>query len=140
MTSFRDVAVSGADATTALRQAEQVIGHESLVIVEIGGNDILRENAPEVFERGLNAVLAKLRERSHTVVMLELPLPPFNNRYGEAQRRLAKRHGVILIPKRVLLGVLTSEGARVDNVHLSAHGQEVMARAIWGLIYRVFRS
>jgi acyl-CoA thioesterase I len=133
-----DLSVSGADVTTAMQQAVQVSGAMSLVIVEIGGNDVLRENAPEVFERGLDALLARLRDGGRTVVLLELPLPPFCNRYGEVQRRLARRHGVLLIPKRVLMGILTAEGATLDTVHLSGRGQELMAGAIWGLINHTF--
>ena len=79
-------------------------------------------------------MLAKLRDGRRTVVMLELPLPPFHNRYGDAQRRLARRHGVLLVPKRVLIGVLTSEGATLDTIHLSGRGHALMAETIWDLI------
>jgi acyl-CoA thioesterase I len=65
-------------------------------------------------------------------------LRPFDNGYGEAQRRLAKHHGVIMIPKRVLIGILTTDGATLDTIHLSARGHELMAQAIWGIIHRVF--
>jgi hypothetical protein len=65
---------------------------------------------------------------------LELALPPFHNRYGDAQRRLATRHGVLLIPKRVLIGVLTSEGATLDTVHLSRRGHALMAETVWGIL------
>jgi len=133
-----DLSLPGADVATALRQAGQVGGPASLVIAEIGGNDILGETTPDAFERGLDALLAKLRDGGRTVVMLELPLPPFYNRYGAAQRRLAKHHGVLLIPKRLLLGVLTSEGATLDTVHLSHRGHALMADAIWGVIHPAF--
>ncbi len=92
-----DLSRSGADVATAMRQAEQVIDPAPLVLAEIGGNDVLRANAPETFERGLDVLLAKLREGGCTIIMLKLPLPPFCNRYGADQRRLAKRHGVLLV-------------------------------------------
>ena len=47
-----DLSVAGADATTALKQAERISKPNSIVIVEIGGNDILRDYPPAVFERG----------------------------------------------------------------------------------------
>src|SRR5437764_1030097 len=84
-----------------------IAGSGSLVLAEIGGNDILGDTGPEAFGRGLDALLGRLRAGGRTVVMLELPLPPSYNRYGEAQRRLARRHGAFLVPKRVLLGVMT---------------------------------
>ncbi len=109
---------------------------DSLVLAEIGGNDVLRANRPEAFERGLDVLLAKLCEGGRTVVMFELPLPPFHNRYGEVQRRLASRHGVQLIPKRVLMGLLRTDGATVDGIHLSARGHELLAETVWGIIGR----
>jgi len=129
-----DLSRSGADVAMAMDQAEQVSGAKSLVLVEIGGNDVLRGYPPETYERGLDALLAKLRDGGRTVIMLELPLPPFCNRYGAAQRRLARKHGVLLVPKRELMGVLTSEAATLDSIHLSARGHVLMAEAIWDVI------
>ncbi len=129
-----DLSRSGADVASAVQQAERVSGPGSLVLAEIGGNDVLRANAPEAFERGLDVLLATLRARGANTIMLELPLPPFHNKYGAAQRRLAKRHGVILVPKRLLIGVLTAQGATVDTIHLSARGHSLMAEKIWEVI------
>jgi acyl-CoA thioesterase-1 len=134
-----DLSRAGANVATALRQqAGQFVGTGSLVLVEIGGNDVLGETMPGSFERGLDALLGRLREGGGAVIMLELPLPPFYNRYGAAQRRSAKRHGVVLIPKRVLLGVMTSDGATLDTIHLSWYGHELMAEKMWGIIRRAF--
>lgn len=98
------------------------------------GNDILSKNPVPVFERGLDALLAKLREGNHTIVMLELPLYPFCNRYGAVQRRLAWRHGALLVPKRVLIQLLTTPGATLDTIHLSDSGHQLMADAIWNVL------
>jgi acyl-CoA thioesterase-1 len=136
----RDLSLPGANVATALRQAGQVTGPTSLVLAEIGGNDVLGETTTDAFERRLNALLAALRDGGRTVVLLELPLPPFYNKYGAVQRRLAKRHGVLLVPKRVLLGVLTTQGATLDSVHLSPLGHALMAETMWGVIRRAFGS
>jgi acyl-CoA thioesterase I len=130
----RDLSVAGTDVTTAMKQAERVSGGRSLVLAEIGGNDILRKNPLDIFEHGLDALLARLRQGNHTIVMLELPLYPFYNRYGDAQRRLARRHGALLIPKRVLLEIFTTPGATLDSIHLSAAGHQLMAQSIWSVL------
>jgi len=133
-----DLSRPGADVTTAVQQAEQVTGSTSLVLLEIGGNDVLSATTPEAFERGLDVLLAKLRDGGRIIILLELPLPPFYNRYGAAQRRLAKHHGVLLVPKRVLMEVLTSEGATLDTIHLSRRGHALMAETIWRVIRQAF--
>jgi lysophospholipase L1-like esterase len=74
------------------------------------------------------------------VVMFELPLPPFRNEYGRVQRKLASKYGVVLIPKRVFVGVLTEEGATMDGVHLSPQGHERMAEIVWNSIRAVYRE
>ncbi len=93
-----------------------------------------RATRPDAFEQALDVLLAKLRDGGQTVVMFELPLPPFHNRYGQAQRRLAKQHGVLLVPKRVLIGILTSNRATVDSIHLSRRGHELMSETVWVII------
>lgn len=128
---IRDLSLPGATVTTALRdQATRCVERDALVLAEIGGNDVLAGTPPASFERSLDALLARLRSEGRTVVLLELPLPPFYNRYGSIQRRLARRHGVWLVPKRILLGVLMTPGATVDTVHLSRQGHEQMARVL----------
>jgi acyl-CoA thioesterase I len=131
---IHDLSLAGADVATALLQAKRVSEPNGLVLAEIGGNDVLRGNRPEAFEQGLDILLMKLCESGRTVVMFELPLPPFHNGYGEVQRRLARRHGALLVPKRVLMGVLTTEGATVDRFHLSARGHALFAETVWGII------
>jgi acyl-CoA thioesterase I len=131
----RDLALAGATVGTALRdQAGRIAGRDALVLAEIGGNDVLAGTPPDAFARDLDALLARLRSGGRTVVLLELPLPPFANAYGLAQRRLARKHGVWLVPKRLLLGVLTADGATVDTIHLSRSGHERMAVAIAGVL------
>jgi len=63
--------------------------------------------------------------------MLELPLPPLFNRFGEIQRRLARRYDVLLVPKRYFAGVLIGEQATLDGLHLSPAGHQKMADMIW---------
>jgi lysophospholipase L1-like esterase len=72
---------------------------------------------------------------SHRIVALvELPLPPFYNRYGMVQRALAKEHGVILIPKRFMADVMSTSGATVDGLHFSNSGHILFARALIGML------
>ncbi|MDB5352331.1 MAG: lysophospholipase L1-like esterase [Planctomycetota bacterium] len=133
-----DLARVGANVNSAQAQADRVTGPGALVLAEIGGNDVLGDTSPVAFETGLDALLSRLRSGQRTVLLLELPLPPFSNKYGEIQRRLASRHGVLLVPKRVLIGVLTTPGATTDSVHLTAAGHALMAETVWTIVRRAF--
>ncbi len=107
------------------------------MVLEIGGNDILLSPDPDSFADRLDELLADVTERADVVVMFELPLPPFFHAYGAAQRRLAQQYGVLLIPKRVLMGVLANGDSTLDSIHLSQEGHRLMASKVGRILQRV---
>jgi acyl-CoA thioesterase I len=125
-----NLAMAGATVGEAVAWARRVAEHDAVVLVEIGGNDLLNGTSSEEFERHLRALLAALNHPERLVVMLELPLVPFFAGYGRAQRRLAEEHGVFLVPKRIFAGVLATPGATADGLHLSAAGTRLMAERL----------
>lgn len=125
-----NLAVAGATIGESVGWARRVMEEEAVVLVEIGGNDLLDGTSPEEFERHLRALLSALHHPERLVVMLELPLVPFFAGYGRAQRRLAEEFGVFLIPKRILAGVLAAPDATVDGLHLSESGTRLMAKRL----------
>ncbi len=112
----------------------------SMVIVEVGGNDLLGSTTSAQFDQDLNELLAQLATPGRQVIMFELPLPPFCHEFGRVQRAAAKRHHVQLIPKRVLLSVLAGDGDTLDSVHLSPAGHRRMANTVWQLVKPAFSS
>ena len=61
--------------------------------------------------------------------MLELPWAPFHDGFRRAQREIAQKHGVTLIPRKVFSWVLSGQESTVDGIHLSNRGHEKMAEA-----------
>src|SRR5262249_41384129 len=133
-----DLSRMGATAASAVRQAESLPSEGGMVLLEIGGNDLLGSATAAEFERDLDRLLDRVCVPRRVVLMFDLPLPPFCNDFGRAQRRLASQYGVVLIPKRVFLAVLTGEGATLDSVHLAGGGHERMAEAVWSLLRPVY--
>ena len=72
--------------------------------------------------------------------MFELPIPPLYERFGRVQRDLASRHGVALIPKRILLSVIEAADATVDSLHLTQQGQDRMTAVVWALLEPAIRE
>jgi len=133
----RNLASPGADIRSALRRQIPVLEREgdqaAWVLVVIGGNDMLAGISVDAFEEDLDHLLAAARGdpvRPRIVLMQELPLIPWAGPLGLRQRRLAARHGVVLIPKRLLAGVLLDDANVTDGLHLSATGHERMAQAL----------
>ena len=124
-------ATPGAKLATAIAKARQTHLADGLVLVEIGGNDLLDGVSVREFERDLDELLSIVSGSGRQVVMFELPLPPLHNGFGLAQRRQAAKHGAQLIPNRVLMGVLATDGATIDSLHLTPAGHQQLADAIW---------
>lgn len=111
-----------------------------VVFLEIGGNDVLGPTTVSQFEEDLDQLLAEVSSPDRQVMMLELPLPPFYNGFGLAQRRLARKHNVLLIPRRIFLSVLAAEESTLDTIHLSGEGQRRMAACVWQIVRPAFSS
>ena len=130
-----DASQPGATLNSARKQNQLFAQRPGLVVLEIGGNDMLEGLPVPTFEQQLDQLLTEVKQAGRSVVMFELPLPPLSRGYGVVQRRQAGRHGVWLIPKRQFAKVLTTAGATVDGIHLSAKGQALMTRLIRSLFF-----
>jgi len=129
-----NLAEPGATLRSALRQAAKLPEGPGILVLEIGGNDLLNGAGARAFREDLDRLLTIAAGPGRQVVMFELPLPPFHAAFGEAQRSLATKHGVTMIPKRCLGAALGLEGATLDGLHFSRTGHdyvaEFMARVI----------
>ncbi len=129
-----NLAEAGATTQHALRIIQSTDQLRGLVIVELGGNDLLGGRSCADFEHDIDGILAYLHIHQRTVVMLELPVLPGKNQWGVVQRRLARKYGCSLIPKRLLVDVLAAPGATVDTLHLSQSGHHRLAEMVWSVI------
>jgi len=136
--TVQDLSRVGATVSSARKQVTETRIDAPLVLLEIGGNDILGSTTPAQFENDLEKLLAELATPDRQLVMLELPLPPFYHQYGLVQRQLARKYGVKLVPKRVFLSVLAGGGATLDSIHLSQAGQQQMANVVWKIVGPAF--
>lgn len=129
-----DLSHAGLGCRAELRRIEHVPLAEGVVLLEIGGNDVLGHVPPAQFGRDLDALVSHVNGPGRRVMMLELPLLPLDNAYGLEQRRVARERRVTLIPKARFAAVLTRDGNTVDGIHLSATGQQQMSEMIWQIL------
>ena len=107
-----------------------------LVILEIGGNDVLGSTTPAQFAVGLKTLIQALAKPNRQLLMFELPVPPLYTAFGKHQRDIAAKHGVKLIPKRHFYSVIGKPTNTVDGVHLSQQGHEAMSAIVFEMIGR----
>ena len=125
-----DFAVEGATCRKAFAQAERIPENVDIVIVEIGGNDVLGSTTLSEFERDYDALLRKIRGPGRVIIGFELPLPPFHNQWSNTQREIARKNGVRLIPKWRLMRILADPRNTVDSIHPTQAGQDAIAELV----------
>ncbi len=136
----RNLSRAGATVADGLALADGVSPNDHLVLIELGGNDLLEGEAPEAFARGLEALLAKVSAPGRMLVMFELPLLPPQIAYGRIQRRLAAQYGVSLIPKRFLIEVIAGTDATSDGLHLTDEGARRMTFVVVRILSPVLKA
>ncbi|MBL4885203.1 MAG: hypothetical protein JKY95_11795 [Planctomycetaceae bacterium] len=115
-----NLAQAGAKVSQAINQAKEIPESKSLVIVEIGGNDLLGGTDAIAFQSKFETLIKTLANQNHQILIFEMPLFPFQNSFGYAQRSTARRYNAAILPKRYFTKVLAMQNGtckqRPENV------------------------
>lgn len=105
-----------------------------LVIVELGGNDLLRGLSPDETRDNLDAMLAELKKRDIDALLMGMRAPPnygpdfqakFDGLYGD----LAKQYDADLVPFFLESIYRSPELFQSDRIHPTAEGIEQLVEA-----------
>jgi lysophospholipase L1-like esterase len=136
----RNLARPGARVSEGLLMARDLTDSDHVVLIEIGGNDLLMGVSSDEYGKGLDALLSKLTAPNRTVLMFELPLLPNKIGYGQIQRRLSAKYRASLIPKRYFAQAIGDAGATTDGLHLSGSGARRMAALVAQVLSPILKS
>lgn len=106
-----------------------------LVILELGANDMLRGLSPDITEKNLDAMLAKLKARNIPVLLAGMRAAPnlgadYQKAFDAIYPRLAAKYGVPLYPF-FLDGVAGHADLQIeDGMHPNPRGVDVMVERI----------
>lgn len=121
--------VPGDTTEEGLARVDDVLAEDPwLVIVELGGNDILNRVPPERTEAALRQIVQRLLAANVAVVLIELEVP-FAGRYAEIYSRIGDEYDVPVIDD-VLGEILTDASLKADPIHPNSRGHEVLAAAL----------
>jgi acyl-CoA thioesterase-1 len=121
--------VPGDTASQALSRIDRVLADDPwLVVIELGGNDILRRVPLETTENALAGIVERLLEAGVVPLLIEVR-GPFGRRYGKLFDRLEDRYGVPVI-RDVLPKLLLDRRFKSDAIHLNAAGYERLANEV----------
>jgi len=99
-----------------------------LVILELGANDMLRGVTPNITEKNLDAMIAKLKARNIPVLLVGMRAAPnlgadYSTAFNSIYPKLAEKYGIPLYP-------FFLEGVAADPQYLQADGMHPNARGV----------
>jgi len=121
--------VSGDTAAGGLARLDDVLAQDPwLVIVELGGNDFLRQVPLTETEAALRKIADRLLRAKVVPVFVELS-GPILGRYAEVYRQVKKDFGVVLV-EDALGDILVDPQLKSDQIHPNALGYQKLAEAV----------
>ena len=124
--------VSGDTTAGGLERIDWMMADKpDIVLVELGGNDMLRALDPASTEKNLDAIIGKLKQAGTTVWLVGMLAPrnfgpEFVKAFDGLYQKLADRHGVPLYPF-FLDGVAQDPALnQPDGIHPNAKGVDVI--------------
>lgn len=127
--------VPGEVTAQGLRRLPAVLDDHQprLVIVCLGGNDMLRKIASAEIKRNLEAMLRELRRRGISAVLVGVPKPALWTSSADFYAELAREFGVPY-EGEIVTSVLYSSDTKSDPIHPNAKGYRRIAEALAKLL------
>jgi acyl-CoA thioesterase-1 len=131
--------VPGDTAADGLARLPQVLAQDPwLVIVELGGNDILRQVPIERTEEALDGIVRQLLA-ARVLPMLVAVEGPFGGNHGGMYARLGKRYRVPVV-QDTLRQILLDPSLKADEVHPNDLGHARLAEAVAAAVEPLLRA
>jgi acyl-CoA thioesterase-1 len=133
--------VSGDTTTGGLQRINWTLdaGDVKVVILELGGNDILRGIEIDLLKKNLAQMIERIQSRGVTVILagIEAPTnsgPEYREEVHRAYRELADQYKVSFIPF-FLEGIVGKESLiQEDGTHLTKEGNQFLARNVYKIL------
>jgi len=129
--------VSGDTTAGGLRRIDWSLeGDVRFVILELGGNDILRGQPVELLQKNLAIMIEKIQKRGAKVLLagMEAPTnagPEYRKEVHEAYQELARRYDVVFIPFLLKDVAGTEKFIQEDGTHPNEQGTRIMAEIVY---------
>lgn len=103
--------------------------HPSLVIVSLGGNDLLRRVPDKEITKHLEKIITDCKTNKAQVVVLAPPKPNLSLSSPELYDKLAKKYHIV-VNTSLLPGLLSTREFKSDHIHLNKAGYQRLAEGV----------
>lgn len=130
--------LSGDTTAGALQRLQFTLDNQAkqpdLVVISLGGNDMLRGLPASETKANLDAILSKLGERKTKVLLLGMLAAPnlgpdYAGQFNPIYPALARKHGAALVPFFLQAVIDKPELRQADHIHPTKQGIEELVAA-----------
>lgn len=127
--------LSGNTSTQALQRLPVLLSkyRPTLVIICIGGNDMLKRHQASVLKKNLAEMIVLSQQAGAQVMLIGVPEASLSMKVPELYKNIAEKYQVTLDDK-TLRELLRDSQYKSDTVHLNATGYQALANQIYLLI------
>ena len=127
--------LSGDTTQSALNRLERdVLEYQPyIVIVELGGNDFLKNVPKEETVENLENIINKIQQKGSMVALCDTSGSFIFRTYKSDYKKLAKKTGAIFIPG-ILAGILETPSLKYDQIHPNSKGYKIIAQRVYKAI------
>jgi acyl-CoA thioesterase I len=128
-TEVINAGVSGNTTADGLARIDEVLEENPwMVIIELGGNDLLRRVPPEQTEQNLRRIVDRVISARAVPVLVEMDAP-FGGDYLAIYGRIGEEYDIPVV-EETLGEILSDRALKSDTIHPNAEGQKILAEAI----------
>ncbi len=142
--SVRGAAVNGSTTAGGLNRVDSVSRDTDVVVVALGGNDLLRFISPAQVRANLDGIVRRLKGRGMRVVLAGVEAPLELGAYARAFNAVfpavAQSHNVLLHASLLSGIMLDSRYNQEDLVHPNAAGVRIIAKRLAPVVAKAVRS
>jgi lysophospholipase L1-like esterase len=133
--------ISGDTTDAALARLDHDVLSQDprIVIVGLGGNDLIRHVPIAATEANLRAIIRKIQTSGAMVVLIGFQFPSFSGNYEKMYERVADEERSFLITG-TLKGILNDPALKSDEIHPNARGYALMAERIAGPLQKLLKK
>lgn len=136
-----NLGISGDTTTGGLARVDKVISFEpDLVLLELGANDFLSSQSPEIAEKNLDSIIKIFDDKKIKVILLNAslstPLPlPNGERFKQIMPNLSKKYGLSLVPSFLEGILLDPKYTLEDRLHPNKAGYtKALNQNLWPVL------
>lgn len=137
--------ISGETSSGTLARLDWVLKlNPDIVILEIGANDGLRGQDPELIRRNIDRIVTRLEEQGVVVVLAGMHMltnmgSPYRQQFAAIYTSVAKKHNLIFVP--FILEKVAGEDALnlPDGIHPNAQGHQTVAETVYPYLLQAIK-